>query len=124
MKKNLPELNKVGVVYKRPWGSYKTLVLEDGYQIKTITINPQGRLSLQKHEHRAEHWLVLEGTPTITVGDDTQTYQPGDKIFIDKNVLHRAENLTKQKAVIAEVQMGSYLGEDDIVRVEDVYGRS
>jgi len=116
-------INEIGKVYHRPWGSYQTLALEDGYQVKSITVNPAGRLSLQKHTHRAEHWLVVKGSPTITVGNETKTYQVGEKIFIDKEVLHRAENLTLEPATFIEVQLGSYLGEDDIVRVEDIYGR-
>ncbi|MFA6408842.1 MAG: phosphomannose isomerase type II C-terminal cupin domain [Gammaproteobacteria bacterium] len=115
--------NKIGEIYERPWGSYQTLALEDGYQVKSITVNPGGRLSLQKHQHRSEHWLIVRGAPTITVGSSTSVYRAGEKIFIDKGELHRAENFTKEPAVIIEVQLGSYLGEDDIERLEDVYGR-
>jgi len=115
--------NEIGKIYHRPWGSYQTLALEDGYQVKSITVNPGGRLSLQKHQHRAEHWLIVSGALTITVGSDSRSYRVGEKIFIDKGELHRAENFTKESAVIIEVQLGSYLGEDDIVRIEDIYGR-
>lgn len=116
-------INEIGKVYNRPWGSYQTLALSKNYQVKSITINPHGKLSLQKHTHRAEHWLVVEGSPTITVGKNIKNYFIGDKIFIDKEVQHRAENLTEEPAVIIEIQLGSYLGEDDIIRLEDVYGR-
>jgi len=121
----MPEnINTIGKTYERPWGTYKTLALEDGYQIKTITVNPKGRLSLQKHTQRREHWLIIKGSLMITVGNEIKNYEVGDKIFIDKEIMHRAENITNTPATIVEVQLGSYLGEDDIIRLEDVYGRS
>jgi mannose-6-phosphate isomerase len=116
-------LNEIGKIYERPWGTYQTLAQDDGYQTKIITVNPQGRLSLQKHFKRSEHWVVVAGNPTITVGDTIKEYQSGQYIFIPLEALHRLENFTEKPAKIIEIQIGSYLGEDDIVRVEDIYQR-
>lgn len=116
-------LNEVGKIYLRPWGFYQTLLLGDGYQVKAITLNPSSALSLQKHEHRAEHWVIVKGAPLITVDDKTRVHQIGEKVFIDKNTPHRAENYNSEPAVIVEVQLGQYLGEDDIIRLADIYGR-
>jgi mannose-6-phosphate isomerase-like protein (cupin superfamily) len=115
--------NEVGKTYTRPWGNYRTLELGDGFQVKSITVNPHGRLSLQKHNKRAERWIVVHGQPTITVGDDIKTYKNGDVIIIPVDTAHRMENLTDTLVMIIEVQLGSYLGEDDIIRLDDVYGR-
>lgn len=115
--------NEVGKIYTRPWGTYETLRIEKNYQVKELTINPGGRLSLQKHFRRAEHWVVVEGTPTLTVDNQTQVYQVNQSIYIPKQAVHRIENFGTSPAKIIEVQIGDYLGEDDIVRLEDVYGR-
>jgi mannose-6-phosphate isomerase len=116
--KNMP-----GKTYQRPWGSYKTLALEEGYQVKILTISPGGRLSLQKHFRRSEHWIVTKGEPTLTIGNDTKSYTRNQSVYIPKNTEHRIENLTTEDCILVEVQVGDYLGEDDIVRIEDVYGR-
>ena len=117
--------NKIGKVYSRPWGTYQTLALTATYQIKIINVNPGGKLSLQKHAKRAENWIVVQGNPTITVDATTKTCAIGDHILIPVGTLHRLENTASQElAVIVEVQIGSYLGEDDIVRVADIYGRN
>ena len=118
------QTNEIGKVYERPWGTYQTLALGDGYQVKVITVNPGGRLSLQKHFKRAEHWVVIQGQPTITVDDSVKAYNVNDSIYIPTEAAHRMENLTDQSAAVVEVQIGSYLGEDDIVRLDDVYGRA
>lgn len=115
--------NEIGKTYKRPWGTYKTLELGDGFQVKTITVNPSGRLSLQKHQQRSEHWTVVQGQPTITVDKVAKTYKANDAVYIPIDTPHRMENLTDKPAAVIEVQIGSYLGEDDIVRLDDVYGR-
>lgn len=121
----MPEsINEVGKIYERPWGTYKTLEMGDGYQVKIITVNPGGRLSLQKHFKRAEHWVVIQGRPTITVGETKKEYQVNDTVDIAIEELHRLENFTKEPAAIIEVQIGSYLGEDDIVRLDDAYTRN
>lgn len=116
-------INQVGKTYERPWGTYKTLEIGDGYQVKIITVNPGGRLSLQKHFKRAEHWVVIQGKPTITVNDDVSEYRVNDAINIPIEAVHRLENFTDKPAAIIEVQIGSYLGEDDIVRLDDIYHR-
>ncbi|KPJ68047.1 MAG: mannose-6-phosphate isomerase [Coxiella sp. DG_40] len=115
--------NKIGKIYKRPWGTYETLQLGDNYQVKIITIDPKGSLSLQKHFSRCEHWIVIKGKPTITVGSKKKTYKINDVVYIPIETPHRIENQTDQPAAVIEVQIGSYLGEDDIERLEDIYGR-
>ncbi len=120
---NKESLNEVGKVYERPWGTYKTLDIGDGYQVKIIEVAPGGRLSLQKHFKRSEHWVVIKGTPTVTVGKKTEQLPVNTAVFIPVETVHRLENFTDQPAAIIEVQIGAYLGEDDIVRLEDVYHR-
>lgn len=115
--------NIVGQTYERPWGNYKTLDLGEGFQVKIIKVRPDGRLSLQKHFKRAEHWIVVEGEPKITVNKKAKIFKVGDHVYIPVETPHRLENLTKYSVAIIEVQIGSYLGEDDIERLEDVYGR-
>ncbi len=115
--------NIEGDIYKRPWGSYQTLMLRDGYQLKQLIINPGGRLSLQLHHKRSEHWVVVQGSPTLTVGDKVAVYQRNDHLYIPVEAKHRIENLSESPCVIIEVQVGDYLGEDDIERFDDVYGR-
>lgn len=116
-------INEEGKEYKRPWGSYITLKHADGYQIKLITVDPGGVLSLQKHNHRLEHWIVVKGNPICTVGTVKKTYKVADHISIALKQVHRLENQSQTPAQIAEVQIGDYLGEDDIVRIEDIYNR-
>lgn len=116
-------INEIGKVYERPWGTYETLGMDNGYQVKIITVNPGGRLSLQKHFKRAEHWVVVKGSPTVTVDESVTIYQVNEAIYIPMGSVHRMENKTNEPCAIIEVQVGSYLGEDDIVRLEDIYGR-
>lgn len=116
-------MNEVGKKYERPWGTYETLRIEDNYQVKLVIVHPQGRLSLQKHFRRSEHWVVVSGSPTFTVHNQTRVYEINESVFITVNTLHRIENFTNDLCKIIEVQVGDYLGEDDIVRVEDIYGR-
>lgn len=115
--------NEIGKTYERPWGSYQTLALAPGYQIKIINVHPGGRLSLQKHFKRSEHWVVVSGEPTLTIEEKTQVYRADESVYIPKESIHRIENLGEQTCTLVEVQVGNYLGEDDIVRIEDVYGR-
>lgn len=116
--------NEVGKIYQRPWGTYETLRIENNYQVKVLTINPGGRLSLQKHFKRAEHWVVVAGSPTLTVNNQAKIYQVNESVYIPREAIHRIENLGQEIAKIIEVQIGDYLGEDDIVRLEDIYGRN
>lgn len=115
--------NDVGKIYERPWGCYQTLALAEGYQVKILTINPGGQLSLQKHFKRSEHWVVVAGNPTLTIDETKKSYGVNEHVFIPLESVHRIENLEDSIATIIEVQVGSYLGEDDIERLEDVYGR-
>lgn len=116
-------INEIGKVYTRPWGTYQTIALADNYQVKIITINPGGRLSLQKHSKRSEHWVIVIGSPTVTIDDAIQIYQANDHVFIPIGTSHRIENLADTPVIVIETQCGTYLGEDDIIRLDDVYGR-
>ncbi|ALB01947.1 mannose-6-phosphate isomerase [Francisella persica ATCC VR-331] len=117
-------INQLGKVYERPWGTYQTISFTNQSQTKIITVKPKGQLSLQKHFKRAEHWVVVTGRPTITVDDNVREYNVGEYIFIPKEAIHRLENFTDNDIQIIEVQVGDYLGEDDIVRLEDIYNRN
>lgn len=108
----------------RPWGGYKTLVTGDRFQAKLIWVKTQHILSLQKHYHRAEHWIVTKGTARVTVGEETKLLSENESIYIPIGAVHRLENPGHVPLELIEVQVGSYLGEDDIVRLDDVYGRS
>ncbi len=107
----------------RPWGRFDSLDKGEMHQVKRIKVVPGGRLSLQYHHHRAEHWVVVSGIATVTVDEDVMSLGPCQQVFIPQGAVHRLENFTDQDVEIIEVQYGHYLGEDDIVRVEDIYGR-
>jgi mannose-1-phosphate guanylyltransferase / mannose-6-phosphate isomerase len=107
----------------RPWGSYDSLDNGPRHQVKRLTVRPGGVLSLQLHHHRAEHWVVVSGTARITRGEDVFLLEENQSTYIPIGVKHRVENPGKLPLHIIEVQSGSYLGEDDIVRFEDQYGR-
>lgn len=107
----------------RPWGSYQTLDLGSRFQVKRIVVKPGGRLSLQKHYHRAEHWVVVRGTALVTVGEEQKILRENESTYIPLGEIHRLENPGKIPLELIEVQSGSYLGEDDIVRLDDVYHR-
>lgn len=109
---------------QRPWGSYQSIDSGDGFQVKEIVVKPGGRLSLQMHHKRAEHWVVVEGTARVTCDDRVFVLDTNEATFIPLGAKHRLENLGKTPLRLIEVQCGSYLGEDDIVRFEDVYGRA
>jgi mannose-6-phosphate isomerase len=108
----------------RPWGSWHVLDEADGFKVKRIVVSPGSRLSLQKHELRAEHWVVVAGTATCTVGDETVVLGPGEAVDVAIGQAHRIANEDVETLVIIEVQRGTYTGEDDIVRLEDDYGRA
>ncbi|QKS27843.1 MAG: mannose-1-phosphate guanylyltransferase/mannose-6-phosphate isomerase [Candidatus Accumulibacter similis] len=110
-------------VVHRPWGSYEGLAHGSRYQVKRILVKPGASLSLQKHHHRAEHWVVVKGTAAIVRGDESLLLSENQSTYIPLGVVHRLENPGKIDLEIVEVQSGSYLGEDDIVRLEDTYGR-
>ena len=107
----------------RPWGSYDSIDMGERFQVKRITVKPGAALSLQMHHHRAEHWIVVSGTGRITRGDETILLGENQSTYIPLGVKHRLENPGRVPLELIEVQSGSYLGEDDIVRFEDVYGR-
>ena len=108
----------------RPWGCYDSVHSGDGFKIKHITVNSGQRLSLQMHHHRAEHWIVVHGTARVTRGKETFMVSVNQSTFIPKGTKHRLENPGTTPLELIEVQSGSYLGEDDIVRFEDNYGRA
>lgn len=107
----------------RPWGFYEGLDAGPAFQVKRLGVNPGASLSLQLHHHRAEHWVVVSGVATVTVGEKVFDLNPNESCYIPLETLHRLQNLTEEPLEIIEVQSGSYLGEDDIVRFEDNYGR-
>lgn len=107
----------------RPWGAYDSIDSADRFQVKRITVKPGAALSLQMHHHRAEHWIVVKGTAEITRGDETFLLTENQSTYIPLGVTHRLVNPGKLTLELIEVQSGSYLGEDDIVRFEDIYGR-
>ena len=108
----------------RPWGCYEGIDLGDRFQVKRITVNPGGKLSLQMHHHRAEHWIVVSGTAQVTCGDEVKLLSENQSTYIPIGMTHRLENPGRLPLHLIEVQSGSYLGEDDIVRFEDVYKRA
>ena len=108
----------------RPWGYYDSIDVDDGFQVKRILVNPGAKLSLQKHQHRAEHWVVVKGIATITRGDDVFVLKENQSTYIPKGEVHRLENTEEIDLEIIEIQTGDYLGEDDIIRLEDDYQRN
>lgn len=110
-------------IVHRPWGSYEGLAQAPRYQVKRILVKPGASLSLQKHHHRAEHWVVVKGTALIVRGEETLLLSENQSTYIPLGVVHRLENPGKIDLEMIEVQSGSYLGEDDIVRLQDSYGR-
>lgn len=118
------DLPKVPQTVNRPWGTYSVLESTDRYKMKRIVVRPGERLSLQKHLHRSEHWVVVSGTATCTVGDKVFYVRPNESTYIPSGTIHRLQNEGKLPLVIVEVQVGEYTGEDDIIRVQDDYKRS
>jgi mannose-1-phosphate guanylyltransferase/mannose-6-phosphate isomerase len=108
---------------ERPWGWYESISEAPGNKVKRIRVHPGPKLSLQKHSQRAEHWIVVTGTARITVDQREFDLTPGQHCDIATGQVHRLANLTNEPVEIIEVQMGGYLGEDDIVRLQDDYGR-
>ena len=108
----------------RPWGHYDSVHSGERFQVKHIIVNPGQQLSLQSHRHRAEHWIVVRGTARVTRGEETFTLSENESTYIPKGTQHRLENPGESPLELIEVQSGDYLGEDDITRYEDVYGRS
>jgi len=107
----------------RPWGWYESIALGPRFQVKRIVVNPGAALSLQSHNHRAEHWVVVEGTAKVTINDKVKTVTENQSVYIPLGAVHRMENPGKLPLTLIEVQTGSYFGEDDIIRYDDVYSR-
>ena len=107
----------------RPWGHFETLALSDRFQVKRIVVKPGAALSLQSHMHRSEHWIVVEGTARVTIDDTVRLVSENESVYIPLGAVHRMENPGKVPMVLIEVQTGTYLGEDDIIRYEDLYKR-
>ncbi len=123
LKQVAPTLTKDHLKVYRPWGSYQAVDLGDRFQVKRIVVKQGGRLSLQLHHHRAEHWIVVRGTARVTIGDEVKFLHENESIYVPSGARHRLENPGKIDLELIEVQTGSYLGEDDIVRIEDDYHR-
>ena len=115
--------NAHSLVY-RPWGFYESLVMMPNFQVKHIMVKPGAQLSLQMHHHRSEHWVVVKGTATVVNGEREFELPQNESTFIPKETKHRLSNHTDDELHIVEVQTGDYLGEDDIVRYEDIYQRT
>jgi mannose-1-phosphate guanylyltransferase / mannose-6-phosphate isomerase len=124
LKKVAPAVTEEHLKVHRPWGSYQAIDSGPRFQVKRIVVKQGGRLSLQMHHHRAEHWIVVRGTARVTIGDETKTIHENESTYIPIGAKHRLENPGKIDLELIEVQTGSYLGEDDIVRIEDDYRRS
>jgi len=123
IKRDNPNIIKYGRTVYKPWGKFTTLEVRDKFIVKTLTINPNKRLSLQKHLHRSEHWTVVSGTALIRKDNEEFLLRPNESTFIPIGVVHRISNIGKIPVVIVEVQVGEYLDESDIIRLEDDYGR-
>ena len=108
----------------RPWGYFESLSVGSRFQVKLLSVNPGGKLSLQMHHHRSEHWVVVRGTAKVTIGDEVKLVQENESVYITATHWHRLENPGKVPLEIIEVQIGTYLGEDDIIRSDDVYHRT
>jgi mannose-1-phosphate guanylyltransferase len=124
IKKRGSHLHNIHLTAHRPWGTYTVLEDTPGYKIKRIMVKPGKRLSLQKHFHRSEHWIVVSGTATVTVGDQTLIVRPNESTYIKMGEVHRLANDGKIPVILIEAQVGEYTGEDDIVRIEDDFKRS
>ena len=119
-----PQVTEEHLKVHRPWGSYQSVDNGERHQVKRITVKPGGRLSLQKHHHRSEHWIVVRGAALVTVNELVKVVHENKSIYIPIGAIHRLENPGKIPLELIEVQTGSYLGEDDIIRIEDDYRRS
>lgn len=123
LKSENSELHNTHLTEYRPWGSYTVLENSNGYKIKRIEVKPGKRLSLQKHYHRSEHWIVVSGTATVTIGDEIKLLRPNESTYIKMGEEHRLANEGKIPVILIEAQVGEYTGEDDIVRIDDDFKR-
>jgi mannose-1-phosphate guanylyltransferase/mannose-6-phosphate isomerase len=123
LKSVAPQVTEDHLKVHRPWGSYQSVDNGDRHQVKRIIVKPGSRLSLQKHHHRSEHWIVVRGAAKVTINDTVKTVHENESVYIPMGAVHRLENPGKIMLELIEVQTGSYLGEDDIIRIEDDYRR-
>ena len=124
LKEEKKELLESHTIVHRPWGTYETLIEKNGYKVKKIVVKPGKRLSLQKHFHRSEHWIVVSGTAEVEVGDKEFILRPNESTYIKMGEKHRLSNPGKIPLIMIEVQVGEYVKEDDIIRIEDDYKRN
>jgi len=124
LKEQNSQLHHIHLTAHRPWGTYTVLEDTSSYKIKRIVVKPGKRLSLQKHFHRNEHWIVVSGTATVTVGNEIRLVRPNESTYIKMGEVHRLENEGKIPVILIEAQVGEYTGEDDIVRIEDDFHRN
>ena len=110
-------------IINRPWGTYETILEGDNYKVKRIIVKPHSQLSLQSHKHRSEHWVVVGGNGVVSLNDSKIEVKKDDCVYIKIGDKHRMSNNSNEDVVFIEVQNGDYLGEDDIIRYEDDYGR-
>ena len=115
--------NSLNKIVNRPWGNFKTIHIDDNFTVKILTIYPNSQISLQYHNNRSEHWIVTKGIANITKGDLKFVLKENEVTFIEKEEIHRIENKEKYDLVIVEVQTGEKISENDIVRLDDIYGR-
>ena len=120
----MDRINETGKTENRPWGNFTILDEGNGYKVKRIEVFSGKRLSYQKHARRAEHWFIVEGTAKVTLDGNDILLKPGQYVDIAIGAAHRVENPGEEKVVFIEVQRGAYLGEDDIVRLQDDFGRT
>ena len=113
----------IGEIEKRPWGNYHIIARNLGYQIKEIKVSVNSKLSLQKHNYRAEFWQIIKGKCKVTVGNKKQELNDNDHIYIPNDTFHRIENIGNDELIFIEIQLGEDIKEDDIIRIEDDYGR-
>jgi mannose-1-phosphate guanylyltransferase len=117
------KLTEVHPTSYRPWGGYTSVLNGDRFQVKRLFVTPGKKLSLQKHHHRSEHWICVKGTAEVTIGDEVKTVRENESVYIPQGEVHRLANPGKILLEMIEVQTGSYLGEDDIIRIVDEFGR-
>ena len=124
LKKNAFSQAEVFPVDHRPWGWFESLILSECFQVKRICVNPGASLSLQSHKFRSEHWIVVEGVAKVTIDDRVELVEAGQSVYVPQGAIHRMENTGARPMVLIEVQIGTYFGEDDIIRYEDAYARN
>jgi mannose-1-phosphate guanylyltransferase len=108
---------------EKPWGTYELLLQAENYLVKRILVRPNGQLSLQSHEHRSEHWVIVKGEGTVRRDEEEFKLRENESIYIPARAKHRISNITSAEVIFIEVQIGNPLSEDDIIRYEDIYGR-